>query len=151
MSLYQVRSLKTLTKRLCECSYRLKTWYLFRYALGCGFANNRLYVVGGYPIQGDTAYSSEIYEFGSQQWRELTSKLLKPRINPGIYLYKGLITLFGTGELGIFSLDAEETKWSLLVITFQNLLSVGLQALSNAKMLYFTHSIGIIIIILHDC
>ena len=68
-------------------------------------------MVGGYPIQGDTAYSSEIYEFGSQQWRELTSKLLKPRINPGIYLYKGLITLFGTGELGIFSLDAEETKW----------------------------------------
>ena len=100
-----------MTKRLWECSYRLKTWYLFRYALGCGFANNRLYVVGGYPIQGDTAYSSEIYEFGSQQWRELTSKLLKPRINPGIYLYKGLITLFGTGELGIFSLDAEETKW----------------------------------------
>ena len=84
---------------------------LFRIALGCGFANNRLYVVGGYPMPGDTGFSSEIYEFGAQEWRELPTKLLEPRINPGIFLYKGLMTLFGGSDIEIATLDAEETKW----------------------------------------
>ena len=83
-----------------KCICRIKTWYCLELPLDVVLPT--IICIKSVDIQ-----CQGILDFPPKS----TNLMLKPRINPGIFLYKCLITLFGGSDFEIATLDAEETKW----------------------------------------